>query len=523
MRQPKKLNGMKVKFIILLAVPFFLASCNKFEELDNIGTTNYEAEYAIPLIDTKISLQDILLKIEENSSVQIDPDGLIRFMYSGDVITKTSDEVFAAINETLSAVPVIPLASKRQALPFTSPDGLDMDRLDLKGGSFVYAFNNDHDEKVDVSILLPTVTKDGVPLSFEATIDAYDGTGDLPVYTTLFFPTDLTGYRIVPEENDSVYIEHEAITHSGDTVDLPFIAVTISELEFEYAEGYLGNQIYEGGRDTINIDFFENWIQGDVYFENPKITFNFENSFGIPTRSVVNVFDIFTVEGEVLPLESAVLENGIDFPYPGLNEIGEVKEEAFIFTKDNSNIDVVLGSGPVAIDYDVNAFTNPDSLTDIRGFITDSSYYKVRVDVELPLHARASNFLARDTIDIDLTDFSEANYAEFKLITDNSLPLNVDIQAYFLDENNSVVDSLLDDQQRLIQGAPIDNDGNVVESAATTTFVSFLHDRFAKIKTAKKIVLVAIFSTVNDGNISVRITEDQDIKIRMGVKLGLSG
>lgn len=514
---------MKVKFLFLLTIPFFFSACNKFDELDDIGKVNFDAEYAIPLIDTELSLEDILLKIEENSSVQIDPDGLIRFMYSGDVITKNSDEVFATINETLAAVPLIPLLSKRQALPFSSPDGLDMDRLDLKGGSLVYGFENDHDEAVDVEIVLPTVTKNGEPLSFEANIGAYSGSGDRPRYTNLFLPADLTGYRIVPEENDSVYIEYEAVSVSGDTIDLYSIAISIGELEFEYAEGYLGNQIYEGGRDTIEIDFFENWIQGDVYFEEPKITFNFENSFGIPTRSVVNVFDIFTVKGEVLPLRSEVLENGIDFPYPNLSEIGVIKNEAFVFTKENSNIDSVLGAGPIAIDYDVNAFTNPDSLTDIRGFITDSSYYKVRVDVELPLHARASNFLAQDSIELDLNDFEDANYVEFKLITDNSLPLDVDVQAYFLDENGTVLDSLLDDRQRLVAGAPVDAEGNALEPVTTTTFVPLSADRFAKIKTASVILLNAVFSTVNDGEISVKIKEDQNIKIRLGAKLGIDG
>ena len=213
----------------------------------------------------------------------------------------------------------------------------------------------------------------------------------------------------------------------------------------------------------------------------------------------MNVFDIFTVRGEVLPLESEFLENGIDFPYPGLDEIGVVKTEPFELTKENSNIDVVLGSGPIAIDYDVNAFTNPDSLTDIRGFITDSSYYKVRVDVELPLYARAANFLAQDSIDLDLSDFDGADYAEFKLVSENGLPLDVDVQAYFLDVNGAVIDSLLDDRQRLVEGAPVDEDGNALEANTTTTFVGISEERFAKIKAANKILLNAVFSTVNDG------------------------
>ena len=71
----------------------------------------------------------------------------------------------------------------------------------------------------------------------------------------------------------------------------------------------------------------------------------------------------------------------------------------------NSNIDVVLGSGPIAIDYDVNADTNPEEDPSIRGFITDSSYYKVQVDVELPMYGNAIDFFTTDTFPINLGDF----------------------------------------------------------------------------------------------------------------------
>ena len=510
---------MKIKFLFLLAVVAFLSTCNKFDDLDDIDRVNYEAEFALPLVDTELSIEDILLRIEENSSVKVDPDGLIRFMYSGDVITETSEEVFAAITDELAAIPLIPVLSKRQAIPLSSPDGLDMDRLDLKGGTIGYAFQSNHDEEVEVVITLPTVTKNGIPLTFTKTVPAYSGSGQLP---SGIGGADVTDYIIRPEENDSVYIEYEAISVSGEVLEeLPLIALQINDLAFRYAEGYLGNQVYEGGRDTIEIDFFDSWVQGDVYFEDPKITFNFENSYGIPTRSVVNVFDIFTVRNEVLPLESEQLTNGIDFPYPGLDEIGAIKIDTFVFTKDNSNIDVVLGAGPVAIDYDVNAITNPDELTDIRGFITDSSYYKVRVDVELPLRARASDFLGRDTFEIDLGQYEEAEYAEFKMIAENTLPLDVDLQLYFLSSGGTVVDSLLDEVQRVVTGADIDEAGNAIGSASTTTIIPFPADRFAKIKGADRIVLNAIFSTVQDGTVSVRIKNEQDIKVRIGAKLGV--
>ena len=93
--------------------------------------------------------------------------------------------------------------------------------------------------------------------------------------------------------------------------------------------------------------------------------------------------------------------------------------------------------------------TNPDSNVNIRGFITDSSYYKVRVDVDLPLYGRSVNFLARDTFGIDFSNFQKMYKAEFKLVTVNSLPLDVSIQGYFIDKDGAVLDeqSYVSDKQ----------------------------------------------------------------------------
>lgn len=500
-----------------LAALTTLAACNAFDDLDGIETTDYEAEYAIPLIDTDLSMGDILENFEESASLTIDPDGLIRFKYSGDVLTKTSEEIFEEINRVLGLVP-IQITSKRQALPFTSPDGLDIDRMDLKAGNLVYALQNVHSEQVYVVLSFPNVVKDGQMLSFMATIPGYSGSGTPPQTGNLFTPFSLTGYTITPE-NDSVYVEYQALDGAGNEVTLGQSGLLITNLAFSYAEGYLGNQLYEGGRDTIIIDFFDEWVRGDVYFEEPKITFNFQNSFGLPTRSVVNLFNILTVRGEVLPLESEYITNGVDFPYPSLDEVGQVKSAEFLFTKENSNIDVVLGAGPTAVDYDINAFTNPDMDTGIRGFLTDSSFYKVRVDVELPLYGSAVDFAARDTFDLDFSKFDEVRAAEFKLLTDNGMPLSIDVQGYFLDDSGAVLDSLLSGPQRIIDAAPVDNLGHVTEINQQITYAPFDAARFDRIRNAARLAIVANFSTFNDGNVSVRVLNSQQVRFRLGVKI----
>ncbi len=496
-----------------------MVACSQFDNLEELTGADYNAEFAVPLVDTEFSLRDLLKNFEENSSLTIDPDGVVRFKYSGDVLTKTSEDVFDEINRVLALVPIV-LTSDRIALPFASPDGLDIDRMELKGGKFTYALQNVHNQPVFVTLRIPEVSKNGTPLTVTASIPAYSGTGTPPSMGNIFSPLQLEGYTIFPAANDSIYIEYVATDPQGNNVLLGTSSgVLIQDLQFSYAEGYLGNQLYEGGRDTINIDFFDNWIRGDVYFEDPKITLNFENSFGIPTRSVVNLFNVITVRQEVLPLESEFINTGVDFPYPTLNEVGQVKNSAFVFTKDNSNIDVILGAGPVALDYDVDAFTNPDMNTSIRGFITDSSYYKVRVDVELPLFGRAFDFVVRDSFSVDFSNYKDVSAAEFKLVADNALPLSVDVQAYFRDENGVVLDSMLDSRQRIIAAAPANALGVATTVEQKTTFAGFDALRFDRIRNAKDIFLTTSFSTYNDGDRSIKVLADQAVKVRIGVKI----
>lgn len=502
----------------LLGCLFLASGCNQFNELEEITKVDYQAEFAIPIINTNLSLEDLIAQLDDRTTLIVDPDGLIRLQYSGDVLRQTSANVFANINQTIASVPLIPIASKHEPLPFSSPDGLQMDRLDLKAGKFFYTAQNDHPFPVEFKISSQQVTKDGVPLEFSGTISAYSGSGDKPFLTNLIFPASLTGYQIIPE-NDVVYVDYEALDPDGNPVDLSTVFIRIQDLDFYYVEGYLGNQIYEGGRDTIIIDFFDSWTQGDVYFVEPKITVNIENSFGIPTRSVFEVFNVFTVRDEVLPIQSNLIDKGIDFPYPTLAEKGEVKEGSFVFTRDNSNIDQVLGAGPIAVDYEVNALTNPDKLTEIRGFITDSSYYNVRIDVDLPLYGQASKFIARDTFELDFSTFGKVSAAEFKMVTDNGLPLSVDIQGYFMSPEGIILDSLLEGRERVIAAAPVDSEGVVTGPVEEIKYTDIGEDRFTALRTATKLLLVASFSTLNEGTVPVKVLNGQSTDIKLGAIL----
>ncbi|RMD69479.1 MAG: hypothetical protein D6818_10280, partial [Bacteroidetes bacterium] len=289
-------------------------------------------------------------------------------------------------------------------------------------------------------------------------------------------------------------------------------------VEFSYIQGYLGNYLYDGARDTIEIEFLEKWRRGNVYFADPKVYLYVTNSFGLPTRSVVNVFDVYTLDGQILQLQSPLLTNGgLDFVYPSLDEVGQVKTQTIVLHKDNSNIAEILGANPLAVDYDIDALTNPDSNTAIRGFLTDSSYYRFQVEVELPVYGQASDFAVTDTFDFNPASLTDISAAEIKLVAENELPIGMAVQVYLADEQG-VLDSLFDQHTFLIEPAEVDASGYPTEPRKTTTYVPIEGVRLQHLLAARMLILDAAFNTTDAGQVPVRMNFYQGTRISAGMK-----
>lgn len=506
-------------FFTSIALVVVVSSCKNFNDIENAEIVSGDAEYAIPLFSSSNSLQDLLEEFDDQTTIEIAPDGLIILRYEGDITSRTSHDIIADALDDLTNL--IPVADTVSQLPFESPNELEVDFATFSQGTVSFSFaHQDHFIK-EITIKILQADNNGETLTMHKVWDTPTNIVFPPQ-----FPEELTGVNLLPE-NGSLYVWYDARDEDGNRVifdldDDDLFVLQMKDIGFSYIEGYLGNHIHPGDRDTIEIDIFENWIEGDVYFDNPKVWVNVENSFGIPTESVINIFRVHTADGQAKDLVSDFLlpGEGIVFNYPDLNNIGQVYSTTFPFNKDNSNIDEILGARPVALDYEVDALTNPDTLTGIRGFLTDSSYYKVQVEVELPIHGTASGFGAIDTFDLDLSGYDDIDWAEFKVVAENEIPMDIEMQFYFTDDNGTVLDSLFDGRQRVIQAAPVDNEGIVLEKIKAETFAMLDERRFDNVRNASRIILQAFFSTYNEGQTSVKIFNTQEVEIRMGMKLG---
>ncbi len=517
-KMAEKLNWMNkhIRFFLLAGMALLmLAACQKLDDLKDLEASEREAEFAIPLFTADVSLQDILENFDTTTFVTIDNDGLIVVNYKGDVTARTSTEIFEVASQ-LDGLP-LPILDTLVALPFKVPNEIDLDFGILKSGTVEWFYQSLHEENIRVVINFPNLLSPSGQEFFDTMHINYNGN---PI-TVPPSKKDLTGYTVRPE-NDSIYVRYELLRKQSGIIDtLTNFFIIIRDFEASYVEGYLGNDIYELDRDTIEIELFENWTRGDVFFTDPKILLTVHNSFGFPVRSKANIMDVITVDGTILKLRSVYLDEGIDFDYPRLNEVGVTKKTVFAFDKNNSNIDSILGAGPVAVDYDMDALPNPDLDTTITGFMTDTSAFRVQVEVELPIYGQSVGFAARDTIDLDFSAYEDAEYVEFKLIAENQMPLQIDLQLYFADAGGQLLDSLFQQARAVVEAAPVDANGLVTEEVQTVSIIPLEADQFARIKSAQKVFMEVAFSTYHNGMTPVKVFANQALEVRMGMKVGL--
>jgi len=510
---------MKPHYLLLLGLVLsgFTACNDQLEDLSRIDETRLSAEYALPLIDSEVKLKDLIGDVTEDVSLAVDPDGLLRFRYSGEVPAVGGDVIFARLNALGQGI-LLPITQRRQAAPFAGSDDIDIDEVRIKSGLLNYSLPNRYDRPVTVTLSIPDAKLDGVPFSVSGQLPAYSGSGIPAAVNNTDMPVDLNGY-VLDLPNDSLYFEYSIVDDMGNELDPSTgTVVTIINLAFSYVEGYLGQELYPGVRDTVAVSFFNRYLEGEVFLADPTITVTIINSFGLPAQAQVGVLSVIDLDGNVLPISGQAIDDGFSFEYPRVP--GEEATTVFVFDSTNSNIAEILSARPVALDYKINAFVNPEANTEIIGFLTDSSAYRAMVDVELPLVGSADRFTLRDTIPLNILEqYENVTEVTFRLTTKNGLPIDLEAEGTFLDGNGSALADLTDGELTLLQAGAVGPNGEALEQITRTQDIVMNEDRLDAIRGADRLVLTFRISTAGGGTDFVRVTDEQELVVRLGAKI----
>jgi len=493
---------------VLIGILLVFQGCRKIE---NIDTNEWNPEVAVPLFTSTFSVVDLLDDAVADANLVTDDMNALTFVYPSAPFTL--DE--AILEDYVPKINFV-MNDTLYDFPYTNSLGSSIDTLITKKGVVQTAVYNQTGEDVTFRFWIDEFTIDGN--RFDTTFLVPNST--LPKFTT----GNTAGYSLVPD-NDIVHFNYAAVgVNSGQPVNLNgSVLVILDSMQISYAEGYFGKVDYPVPRDSIEIDVFKIFEQGALFFEEPKITITVNNSFGIPTNAYFSTLDAITFSGTRIPVSNAILNQGMTFGYPTLNQVGQSISTQFIVDKTNSNIEDIVGQSIHYIDYELFSTANPDADPTIRGFATDSSAIAVDLLLELPVYGRSNNFTVYDTLDIDLSsNDSQLSHISFRLHTENELPLDVQTQIYFVAANLTIIDSLNTDYSKaLIAAAPVDSDGNSIGISEATTDFEIPEDRYNRIATqAQKVILKAAISTIDDGIRSVRVNADDNLTMKLGVKAG---
>lgn len=402
-------------------------------------------------------------------------------------------------------------------------NGESINSLRLKNGSISYDIDYGIREDANLTIELPYATNGGVPFSEVIVINSdgitatnVTGSFDLSGYT-MDLTAGGTGTNTV-EARISASIISSGVAVPFTQTDGVVADLTLSGLEIEYLDGDLGVQAFNLAQDTVDFSFDQLDFDAEVTLADPRLTLSITNSFGMQLGA--NLGNLIAENDEVSqPLTGL---DSITIGAPTIASIGDSVTTDIEINNTTTNISDILGIKPNKLIFGMSGSTNPGT-GPFNNFVTDESYVGVSMDVEIPLYGGVSGFVLTDTLDFPADAFDNVKEGLIRTQIRNEFPVGVNVQAYFVDEDYVVLDSLGATPINVLQAAAVDADGEQDgEPQVNQTDIELSEEMVDNIKNAKFIILQSDLST-SDGEAAKFYTSyGMDIKLAVLAKVRIN-
>ena len=439
----------KNSFIVILLLSVCFCACLD-KDYYKISVPSPTPDVSIPLVKLNATLGELAEISSDDTRVAIDQDGKLTFYYEGQLIKQTAVSVFPPIPYFADFI----IADTIAPLNLPLEEGWILEKGRFKQNNIRFKFRTERQEKITVKMTMPELSKDGVV--FEKIFEMSDySTGDNYFESELI---SLDGYDIDTDDS-TLYFNYDARTESGERITFDEAFMFIDVIRFYYLQGYFGRQVFNLTGSAIPIGIFNNWTSGGFSFDKPALTIDVQNSFGFPVTTFFSKLDVNTLSENVFEIESTAIENGIDFAYPALTQIGDSLSTSFSITPENSNISEVFNEKATQLNYDIQAIVNPDEVNPYIGFFTEESFFTINATVEVPLHVQINDLVLTKNFDLDLTDFGQIESGELIIAIKNALPLDTELQFLFEDENGVFQDYINDGNWTNISARDVEGAG----------------------------------------------------------------
>ncbi len=464
------MKRLKSAFFAGILGLLFVVSCRRDDP-------SWDLDLTAPIAYGSLSINDIL----DDSITCEGADGSLRVCYRATVPGINADTLFNIPDTTLRnayAWPFIPgTLSPNQTLISNQPT---QTTYQLQSAQLLYGilergrakvhFKNDMMCPMLVTYVLQSATINNVPATISYVVPAAPSN---TVPSTMDVELDLTGYEIDftglngDRVNTLVTIFSISVDNSApgstpvNNQDSVVVDITFEDIRPSYVRGYFGSETIEIGPEETYVDFFSKVQSGSLGLDSITMTFTLENYAGIDARFTVNnLWSRRAATSQTVNLNHSLIGQPVNinraaysFSYPP--SIPSIY--SWTFNNANSNIVDMFEVMPDFLGYDFSLWTNPlGNVSGNNDFIYTQFGINAYIDVDMPVNFYADQILLVDTLDVDfgLDNHHDVKEANLKLFIGNSFPFSANIELYFLDENNNLLDQVVA-SPGLVASAPL--------------------------------------------------------------------
>ena len=419
-------------FVVVSVILF--ASCNTNElDFDNVRIEPITGRYSFPLGEVRYVMRELIEKQEdENLDLQEDSTTSLLFLLYQESFDYQVQDDFISIGDVMHP-DTVDLTATGAVLPVNGPATVPISQ------TFSFPYEPKGDEIIDsVFHTIGDVMID-VTTNLDGILD-YTFTANNTVTVVNESPLQITSAG----SNSKSLLNHKTLLNeaTANTLTLDFDAIltlgagqsfvgtesltfeiTYFDQSFSFIYGKFGQDTVQIGRETLDIDFFENSSGEGIFFGNPRMTFDFHNSFGIPFG--LDFSTIFGdngagttqtfLSGDII--EKIPVVNSGDFNNPG-----GLVQTILEANSGNSTLVDVLATSPSRLGFDVTAISNPYD-ANASNFLVPESKVSAAIDVEIPMEIRLENFEQSGTLSLgDGLDIRNVDSVFMRVATFNELP-----------------------------------------------------------------------------------------------------
>lgn len=509
---------------------------------DEVSVTPWSPIVAIPLLDTRFDLSDVLevvtdsldsVPVETLSSGElafyheeffrgtIAPEWLVLpgFLSSGEVVLEADDaNVIDDLPPGQALGYEVEVSSE---LLIEEPEGARLDRVELSEGSLMFSVTNGTGEAVAINCVIPgLLNPNGFPYNVAIT------SGDL-ASGSFAVTQDISGWVLLLENGPDLTNGIQGLCSLEISNDPGNVAAAgevsfdleLDGLEFNRVEGDFGMATITLEEESETLALFDDrFTTSGIGIERASLRLEVENGFGV--EAILDSVDLASfAEGtpdvlfelEAPPFVVPSANDNFNAPSISVLEVNET----------NSNVVDFFSAEPRDIDLGMRIRCNPDGPVGPSGnFLDAEGYVSAKWRAEIPLSIRAEQVDFAETLDVDINieEQTELDSAVLRLILHNGFPFEVGIRAVFLDADDVPLDSLSTDTLNLFTLPAIDGEGFPIEEGLFVHDFALDWERADQLRLAKRVMVQAWCETAEASSGQfVRLTEEQGLRMELGL------